>query len=68
LARFELAQAAPAVGEDQAAAIARSATGGRVLGVRWVEQGGRPVYQVKVLLADGRVTVVNVDAGTGAVR
>jgi uncharacterized membrane protein YkoI len=63
-----LAQAAATIGEDRAASIARNATGGRVLNIRWKEAGGRPLYEVKVLLADGRVTIVRVDAQSGSMR
>lgn len=59
--RLRLAQAS--IGPDQAAAIARERTGGRVLGVQWGERGGAPVYLVRVLMPDGRVTVVPVHAG-----
>ncbi len=65
-ARWSLAQAAD-IGADQAAAIARGTTGGRVLGVRRVEQGRGATYEVKVLLEGGLVRTVRVDAATGAV-
>jgi uncharacterized iron-regulated membrane protein len=60
-----LVQAAPAVDPDQAAALARDATGGEVLGVRTVRRGGKTLYQVKVLLPGGRVRVVPIDAQSG---
>jgi uncharacterized membrane protein YkoI len=58
-----LAQAA--IDADQAAAVARSRTGGRVLGVEWGEANGQPVYSVRVLLPDGRIRVIEVPAGAG---
>lgn len=52
------------IGPDQAAAIVRDRTGGRVLGVRAVERDGRLVYQVKVL-KNGYVRVYHVDGSSG---
>jgi len=62
-AMIRLAQAA--VSADQAAAIARNRTGGRVLGVDWSDSGGQPVYLVKVLMPDGSIRVVTVAASGG---
>lgn len=45
-------------GADAAAQIARAQTGGRVLSVRPSDDPGRPGYEVKVLLDDGRVRVL----------
>ena len=69
----ESAGAAPApvperVGSNEAAAIARSQTGGRVLDVRRSTEDGRPCYLVRLLLADGRVRIVVVDAESGKAR
>ena len=55
-----------AVSRDHAAAVARSATGGRVLSVS-LSNGSRPFYRVKVLV-NGRVRHVRVDARTGSIR
>ncbi len=55
-----------AVSRDRAAAVARSATGGRVLSVS-LKNGSQPWYRVKVLV-NGRVRHVRVDARTGAIR
>jgi uncharacterized membrane protein YkoI len=52
------------ISRDQAAAIARDATAGRVLKV---ELKGN-TYHVKVLLAGERVRTVRIDARTGQVR
>ena len=51
--------------QDEAAAQARSRTGGRVLRIRPSQENGRPVYQVKLLLSDGRVRIVTIDAASG---
>lgn len=61
-------QGAAAVDEDRAAARAQADTGGRVLSIRYAELDGTPCYLVKILLPDGRVTVVAVDAETGTLR
>lgn len=60
--RTQLAQSE--ISSDQAAAIARRATGGRVLKVK--RKGG--VYHVRVLLDGDRVRKVHVDARTGRVQ
>ena len=63
-----LAQSAGSgVSADEAAALVRSASGGRILGVRRVNRGGGPAYQVKVLLDGGRVRVYVVDAQSGQI-
>lgn len=46
----------PGAAARQAAAM----TGGRVLDVQTLVLGGQPLYQVKVLLPDGRLRVVQV--------
>lgn len=56
---------AVSISREQAAAIARDATGGRVLSVEL--QGGR-TWRVKVLLDGKRVRTVRVDARSGAVQ
>ena len=58
------AHAAATDGAD-AARQAAAMTGGRVLDVRTTNRAGQIVYEVKVLLDDGRVRVVRVD-GKGA--
>lgn len=55
-----LAQAATS--PDQAAAAARAQTGGRVLGVEWGDNGGQPVYVVRVLMPDGSIREVPIPA------
>ncbi len=52
------------IGPDQAAAIVRDLTGGRVLGVRATQRDGRVVYQVKVL-KNGYVRIYHVDGSSG---
>ncbi|PKO62023.1 MAG: peptidase [Betaproteobacteria bacterium HGW-Betaproteobacteria-18] len=53
------------VSRDAAAAMVQKATGGRVLAVDQTEQGGRPVWRVKVLTPQGEVIVVLIDAASG---
>lgn len=57
-----------AMDRDEAAARVQQQTGGRVLAVERAEQGGRPVYRVKVLTPSGDVRIVVVDAGGGRGR
>lgn len=59
------AAAQGSIGRDEAAAIARSATDGRVLSVDPQQRRGRLIYRVKVLLKGGRVRVVIIDGQTG---
>jgi uncharacterized membrane protein YkoI len=54
------------ISRDRAAAIARSATDGRVLNIR-LKQGKRPRYRVKMLLDGKRVRNLDVDARSGAI-
>jgi uncharacterized membrane protein YkoI len=54
------------ISRDEAAAIARSRTGGRVLSVD-LRRTGRPRYRVKVLVSGERVRTLSVDARTGSV-
>lgn len=51
-----------AVDSSGAAARVQQETGGRVLSVERVQQGGQTVFKVKVLLANGDVRVVFVSA------
>lgn len=48
-----------------AARIVERNTGGKVLGIQRQEKKGKTVYRVKVLLPEGRVRTVTVDAETG---
>jgi uncharacterized membrane protein YkoI len=50
---------------DEAVARVRRDTGGRVLSAEARENRGRTRYRIKVLLPDGSVRVVNVDAQSG---
>lgn len=54
------------IGPDEAAAIVRARTGGRVLGVRAMRRGDRVVYRVKVL-DKGYVRIYRVDGRSGSV-
>lgn len=60
-----LAQAS--ISEGQAASMAKSKYGGKVLSVSKSGSGGRVVYRVKLLLDSGRVIIVTVDGQTGRV-
>ena len=53
------------VSRDDAAAIAQGVASGRVLSVEKADSGGRPVWRVKVLTAQGEVRVILVDVATG---
>ncbi|MDQ2695767.1 MAG: peptidase [Pseudomonadota bacterium] len=67
LAAGAVAAAAAVSSADEAAAVARDATGGRVLAVQTERRGDVLVYRVKVLLGDGRVQIITVDGGSGRV-
>ncbi|MFK8068888.1 MAG: PepSY domain-containing protein [Gammaproteobacteria bacterium] len=54
--------------EDQAANIASKATGGQVLGSETKGVKGVTVYRIKVLMKDGRVKTVQVNAASGEVQ
>ena len=63
-----LALTAPAwadVSREEAAAMAQSQTGARVLSVEKSESGRRTVWRVKVVTARGEVRVVLIDASNG---
>ncbi len=66
-----LASALPAwaadVGRDEAAAVAQRVASGRVLAVERADAGGKAVWRVKILTAQGEVRVVVVDAASGRV-
>ena len=53
------------VSRADATSLARQVTDGRVLAVERIEREGRPVWRVKVLTAQGEVSVVLIDAATG---
>lgn len=53
---------------DEAVARVRRDTGGRVLAAEAREQRGRTTYRIKVLLPNGSVRVVDVDAQSGESR
>lgn len=65
--RGEAAQRA-GISLDEAVARVRRDTGGRVLAAEAREDRGRTVYRIKVLLPNGSVRVVNVDAQSGTTR
>ncbi len=55
------------VGRDEAAAVAQRAVIGRVLAVDRADAGGKTVWRVKILTAQGEVRVVVVDVASGRV-
>lgn len=55
------------ISRDQAAAVAQRVASGRVLAVERAEVGGKPVWRVKILSAQGEVRIVVVDAASGRV-
>ncbi|MDX1512762.1 MAG: hypothetical protein R3174_03370 [Gammaproteobacteria bacterium] len=62
----EFSRGEASIGPNEAAALVRARTGGRVLGIRAVRRGDRLYYRVKVLTS-GYVRIYRVDARTGAV-
>ncbi len=62
-----LSQAHEAISADRAAEMVRESTGGRILSVNKQEKKGVVYYRVKVLMADGRVRVIQVNAATGQI-
>lgn len=58
------AQQAP-VSLDAAATMVRRISGGRIVGADAMDDNGKVVYRIKVLLPEGRVRVYLVDPNTG---
>lgn len=54
-----------AISKSEAAEMARARYGGRVLKVDEVNNGGRVVYRVRLLLEGGRIKTVNIDGNSG---
>ena len=66
-----LAQEAPVrnvISQDEAVAMVREQTGGKVLRVDRQVEGESIVYRIRVLKPDGRLREYRVDAATGRVR
>lgn len=61
---MQLAQAT--MSAEEAAALVRARTGGRVLSVDTVHRRDRVFYRVKVLTPEGEVRIFMVDAASGA--
>jgi uncharacterized membrane protein YkoI len=55
-----------AISRDEAVAMVRARTGGKVVRAERSSQQGRTVYRIRVLTAEGRVREYRVDAATGA--
>ena len=62
-----LVQTTAGTSADEAAALVRAASGGRILSVRPDNKTRPAVYHVKVLLDGGRVRVYLVDANSGQI-
>jgi uncharacterized membrane protein YkoI len=61
------ADAQPAsISKDEAVAMVRARTGGKVLRAERGSEKGRAAYRIRVLTPDGRVREYRVDAMTGA--
>jgi uncharacterized membrane protein YkoI len=54
-----------AISKDEAVAMVRARTGGKVLRAERGSDKGRAVYRIRVLTADGRVREYRVNATTG---
>jgi len=53
---------------DQAVALVRRQSGGRVVGSRTRRDGGRVIHEVRVVSRDGRVRTWRVDAASGRIE
>lgn len=53
------------VSRDDAAKVAKDASGGRVLSVDRTQREGRPMWRVKVLTPQAEVKVLLIDMATG---
>lgn len=66
-ADFDRALARDRVSLDQAAAMVRRQTGGRIIKASSRSSNGRTVHFIRVLTPDGKVFTVRVDAASGRV-
>jgi uncharacterized membrane protein YkoI len=57
-----------AISQDEAVAMVREKTGGKVLRVDRQGEGDSIVYRIRVLKPDGRLREYRVDASTGTMR
>jgi uncharacterized membrane protein YkoI len=57
-----------AISKDEAVAMVRARTGGKVLRAERGSNQGRAVYRIRVLTPEGRVREYRVDAVTGAME
>ena len=58
----------PGLSEDDAVALVRQQTDGKVIRVDRAGDGGSLVYRIRVVTPDGRLREYRVDAATGRVR
>ena len=63
--QFDYVHLVSATTKSGAAETATARYGGKVLKVEEVNEGGRKVYRVKLLLNGGRIKIVTVDADSG---
>jgi len=63
--QIRLSQGESSTSPDQAAAIARRLTGGRILSIELKDSVRENVYEVKVLLPNGHIRIVRIDAASG---
>jgi hypothetical protein len=64
---MQYAQGESRTDKSKAAEIARASHGGKVLSVDEVNNDGRIVFRVKLLLDGGRIKIVTVDGNSGRV-
>lgn len=62
------AQEAPVISLDEAVALVRAKSGGKVLRAETRSKNQHAVYEIRVLTDDGRVRTYIVDSRTGRVR
>lgn len=60
-------QARDAVSLDQAVAMVRRQTGGRIIKANSTSSNGRTIHMIRVLTQDGKVFTVRVDAASGRI-
>jgi uncharacterized membrane protein YkoI len=66
--RAQEARVREAISEDEAVAMVREQTDGKVVRVDRKLEGGSVYYRVRVLSPDGRLREFRVDAATGTIR
>lgn len=59
----KVAEKSSGISLDQAAAMVRKQTGGRILSAETVSKNGRKVHRIKVLTPDHKVVIREINAG-----